>query len=173
MTTLVEYGTRCFYENTNFCSVLIVRSASWLKLTSSHIRKCCEENFYLCVRLMQNHMKLFSTTAQLFVWRLRLRVQKAQSTHYWHMGGKNLTPVNHHKCVGAVLSTEHWALRWQRYSETTAIKILCSKQAASLFSRCLNAVKNVLFRSFFTPVDALQLWWNFGKSVHARIACGL
>jgi len=28
MTTLVEYGTRCLYEDTNFYSVLIVRSAS-------------------------------------------------------------------------------------------------------------------------------------------------
>jgi len=28
MTTLVEYVTRCLYENTNFSSVLIVRSAS-------------------------------------------------------------------------------------------------------------------------------------------------
>ena len=27
MTTLVEYGTRCLYEDTNFYSVLIVRSA--------------------------------------------------------------------------------------------------------------------------------------------------
>ena len=67
MTTLVEYGTRCFYDNTNFYSVLIVRSASLLKLKSSHMRKCCEENFYLCVRLMQNHMEIFSTTAKLFV----------------------------------------------------------------------------------------------------------
>jgi len=30
MTTLVEYGTRCLFEDTNFYSVLIVRSASWL-----------------------------------------------------------------------------------------------------------------------------------------------
>jgi len=29
--------------------------------------------------------------------------------------------------------TEYWALRWQRHSETTAISILCSKQAAGLF----------------------------------------
>jgi len=65
MTTLVEYGTRCLYENTNFYSVLIVRSASWLKLKSSHFRKCCEKNFYLCVRLMQNHMEIFSTIAKL------------------------------------------------------------------------------------------------------------
>jgi len=28
MTTLVEYGTRCLYEDTNFYSVLIVRFAS-------------------------------------------------------------------------------------------------------------------------------------------------
>jgi len=28
MTTLVEYGTRWLYEDTNFYSVLIVRSAS-------------------------------------------------------------------------------------------------------------------------------------------------
>jgi len=61
MTTLVEYGTRCLYEDTNFFSVLIVRSASWLKLKCSHFRKCCEENFYLRVRLMQNHMEIFST----------------------------------------------------------------------------------------------------------------
>ena len=87
---LVGYGTRCLYENTNFYSVLIVRSAFWLKLKSSHFRKCCEKNFYLCVRLTQNHMEIFSTTAKLFVWRLRLRVRKAQSLHYWRMGGKNL-----------------------------------------------------------------------------------
>ena len=67
MTTLVEYGTRCLYEDTNFYSLLIVRSASQLKLKSSHFRKCCEENFYLCVKLMQNHMEIFSTTLQLFV----------------------------------------------------------------------------------------------------------
>jgi len=28
MTTLVEYGTRCLYEDTNFDTGLIVRSAS-------------------------------------------------------------------------------------------------------------------------------------------------
>jgi len=69
MATLVEYVTRCLYENTNFYSVLIVRSASSLKLKRSRFRKCCEKNFYLCVRLMQNHMGIFSTAAKLFVWR--------------------------------------------------------------------------------------------------------
>ena len=48
-------------------------------------------------------------------------------------------------------------------TETTAIKILCSKQAASLFSRCSNALKNVLFRFLCTPTYASQLWCNAGS----------
>ena len=55
---------------------------------------------------MQNHLETFPTTAKLFVWRLRLRVQKEQSPHYWHMGGKNLKSVNQYKYLGAVLGTE-------------------------------------------------------------------
>jgi len=55
---------------------------------------------------MQNHMEIFSTTAKLYVWRLRLRVQKAQSPHYWHIGGKNLKAVNQYKYLGIVLDTE-------------------------------------------------------------------
>jgi len=149
MATLVEYGTRCLYENTNFFSVLIVRSASWLKLKSSHFLKCCEENFYLCVRLMQNRMKMFSTTAKLLVWRLRLRVQKAQSPHYWHKTGKNLKSVNQYKYLGAVLDIE--LSDDKDIQRQLRSKILCNKQVASLFSRCSNAVKTVLFRSFIRP----------------------
>jgi len=52
---------------------------------------------------MQNHMKIFPTPAKLFVWRLRLRIQKAQSLHYWHKGGKNVISVNQYKYRGAVL----------------------------------------------------------------------
>ena len=37
---------------------------------------------------------------------LRLSVQKAQSPHYWHMGGKNLKSVDQYKYLGAVLDTE-------------------------------------------------------------------
>ena len=55
---------------------------------------------------MQNHMEIFSTIEKLFVWRVRLRVQKAQSPHYWHMGGKNLKSVQQNKYLGAVLDTE-------------------------------------------------------------------
>jgi len=54
---------------------------------------------------MQNHMEIFSTTAKLFV-RRGLRVQKAQSPHYWHMDGKNLKSVNQYKYLRSVLDTE-------------------------------------------------------------------
>jgi len=47
--------------------------------------------------------------------------------------------------------TGHWAPRWQRHSETTAIKILCSKQAASRFPRCSDAVKMYFFVPFVRP----------------------
>jgi len=43
MTALVEYGTRCLYQATNYCSVLIVWSASWLKFSFSEMlrRELC------------------------------------------------------------------------------------------------------------------------------------
>ena len=37
------------------------------------------------------------------------------------------------------------------------------------FSSCSNAVKNVLFRSFCTPMYASQLWCNFRKSCMQRL----
>jgi len=55
---------------------------------------------------MQNHMEIFSTTAKLFVWLLRVRVQKARSPHYWHMGGKDQKYPNQYKYLVAVLDTE-------------------------------------------------------------------
>jgi len=59
VTTLVEYGTWCLYEDTNFYSVLIVRSAFWLKLKSSHFRKSCEETFICVPRLCRIAWKYF------------------------------------------------------------------------------------------------------------------
>jgi len=58
------------------------------------------------VRLMQNHMEIFSTAEKLFVWSLRLRVQKAQSPDYWHVDGENLKSVNQYRYLRAGLDTE-------------------------------------------------------------------
>ena len=85
-------------------------------------------------------------------------------------------PTNSRYSSGRMMKSElfgevigYWALRWQTHSETTAISILCSKEAASLFFRCSNAVKNVLFRSFCTPIYVSQIWCNFRKSSMQRL----
>ena len=53
MTVSVEYITGCLYQATTFHSVLIVPSASSLKVKSSHFRKCCEKNF-ICDHLRKS-----------------------------------------------------------------------------------------------------------------------
>jgi len=120
-------------------------SASRLKLKSSHFRNCCEENFYLCVRLTQSCMEIFSIAAKLFVWRLRIRVQKAQSPHYWQMGGKNLKSVNN--CKYSI-----WELYW-----------ILSSQMTETFSRdnCdINIVQQTSCKPLFPDVQ-MQLKMYF------------
>ena len=112
---------------------------------------------------MQKRMEIFSTAAKLFVWRLRLRAQKAQSPHYWQMGGKNLKSVNHYKCLGAVLNTE--LSDDKDIQRQLWLKYCAAKKLRASFSRC----SNVLFRSFCTPMYALQIWWNFRKSCMQRL----
>jgi len=61
--------------------------------------------------------------------------------------------------------TDCWALRWQRHSgDNCHTNIMQQTSCEPLFSRCSNAVKNVLFRSYCTPTYASQLWCNFRKA---------
>jgi len=83
------------------------------------------------------------------------------------LGGQNVRSVNHCKYLGIVLDTElsddKDIQRQLPYQYCAANKLRGS------FSRCLNAVKNVLFRSFCTPMYAPQLWYNFRKSCMQRL----
>jgi len=65
------------------------------------------------------------------------------------------------------LSDDKDIQRQLRYQYCAANKLRTS------FSRCSNAVKNVLFRSFCTPMCSSQLWCNFRKSCmqRLRVAC--
>ena len=87
---------------------------------------------------------------------------KSTVTPLLTLGGKNVKSVNHCKHLGIVLDTElsddKGIQRQLRYQYCTANNLRAS------FSRCSNAVKNVLFRSFCTPVFASQLCCNFRKS---------
>jgi len=95
------------------------------------------------------------------------RTQNYHFSTYWYIGGQNVKSVNQHKCLGIVLDTElpddkdiQRQLRYQ---------YCASSMLRASFSQCTNAVKNVRFRSFCTPMYASQLWGNFMKSCMQRL----
>jgi len=142
-----------------------------LKTNSSHFRKCCEDNFHLCVRLMQNRMEIFPTAAKLLVWRLRPRVQKVQSPHYWQMGGKNLKSINHYKYLGAVLnilSSQMTKTFGDNCDKNTVQQTSCEP----LFSDVQSSQK-CTFSFLLYPHVCITNMVEFQKVMHAKIACGL
>jgi len=78
------------------------------------------------------------------------------------LGCQNVKSVIHYKHLGIMLDTEFSddkdIQRQLRYQYCAANKLRAS------FSRCANAVKNVLCLSFCTSMCASQLWCNFRKS---------
>ena len=118
-------------------------------------------------RRMQNRNALFSTATKLFVWHLRLKSAKSTATLFLKLGGQYVKSVDQFKYLGIVLDTElsddKDIQRQLRYQYCAANKLRAS------FSRCSNAVKNVLLRSFCTPLYASQLWCNFRKSCMQRL----
>ena len=120
----------------------------------------------MCARRMQNRMGLFSTATKLFVWRLRLKVQK--HSHSSLEIGCSMRKICWPTQISGIsldteLSDDKDIQRQLRYQYCAANKLRAS------FSRCSNAVKNVLFRSFCTPMYASQLWCNFRKSCMQRL----
>jgi len=109
---------------------------------------------------MQNCVKLFSTAATLFVWRLRLRPQKALSSvaDTGCTKGKSSFPL---QTFGVWI--RYWAFRWQRHSETTAQYQYCIALMRASFFWCSNAVKMY----FFVPSVGPCMNYNSGR--HASI----
>jgi len=67
--------------------------------------------------------------------------------------------VSHYKDLGIVWDA---GPRWIRYLDTTAM-------SKASFSWCSNAVKNILFHYFCTPMYASQLWCDFRKAYFQRL----
>ena len=92
---------------------------------------------------------------------------KSTATPVLKLGGQYVKAVDQYKYLGILLDTElsddKDIQRQLRYQHCAANKLRAS------FSRCSNAVKNVLFRSFCTPMYASQLWCNFRKSCMQRL----
>ena len=96
---------------------------------------------------------------------------KSTATPVLKLGGQYKKSVDQYKYLGILLDTElshdKDIQRQLRYQYNCAANMLRAS-----FSRCSNAVKNVLFHSFSTPMYACQLWCNF-KVMHAEIAGGI
>ena len=92
---------------------------------------------------------------------------KSTATPVSKLGGQYVNSVDQYKYLGILLDTEisddKDIQRQLRYQYCAAKKLRAS------FSRCSNAVKNVLFRSFCTPMYASQLRCNFRKSCMQRL----
>ena len=116
----------------------------------------------MCVQLMQDCMKLFSTAAKLFAWCLRLRVQK-----HGH-------PVADTGCTESKICfllqkfwdrIRYWALRWQRHSETNAISIWSSEKACELvFPDVRPQWKMYSFVPSVGPCMHHNYWCDFRKA---------
>jgi len=92
---------------------------------------------------------------------------KSTATPVFKLGGQYVKSVDQYKCLGILLDTElsdHKDIQRQlRHQYCAANKLRAA------FSRCSNAVKNVLFCSFSTPMYASHLWCNFRKSCMQRL----
>ena len=92
---------------------------------------------------------------------------RSTATPVLKLGGQYVNSVDQYKYLGIVLDTElsddKDIQRQLRYQYCAANKLRAS------FSRCSNAVKNVIFRSFCMPMDASQLCGNFRKSCMQRL----
>ena len=92
---------------------------------------------------------------------------KSTATPFLKLSSQYVKSVDQYKYLGIVLDTElsddKDIQRQLRYQYCAANKLRAS------FSRCSNAVKNVLFHSFCTPMYASQLWCNFKKSYMQRL----
>jgi len=70
--------------------------------------------------------------------------------------------VEQYKYLGIVWDTE--LLDDKDIQRQLRYQYCATNKLRAFFSRCSSAVKNVLFRSFCTPMYASQLWCNFRKS---------
>jgi len=97
----------------------------------------------------------------------RAKSAKSTVTPLLKLVGQYAKSVDQYKYLGNLLDTElsddKDIQRQRRYQYCAANKLRVS------FSRCSNTVKNVLFRSFCTPMYTSQLWCNFRKSCMQRL----
>jgi len=120
----------------------------------------------VCQAYAESHGIIFNCSKPICM-RFKAEGAKAQSSTILTLCGQNVRSVSHYKCLGIVLDTE---LSDDKGSQEKLPYQYCAanKLRASNF-RCSIAVKNILFRSFCTPMNASQLWCNFKKPCMQRL----
>ena len=120
----------------------------------------------LCEAYEESHRIIFNCNKTVCMT-FKAKSAKSTVTPLLTLGGQYVKSVDQYKYLGIVLDTElsddKDIQRQLRYQYCAANKLRAS------FSRCSNAVKNVLFRSFCTPMYASQLWCIFRKSCMQRL----
>jgi len=86
------------------------------------------------------------------------------------LGGPSVKSVTHYKYLGFVLDTE---LSDDSHSKTTAIPILCSKQAASFFFPMFKRSTKCTFSFLLYVHVCITTMVKFQDIMHAEIACTL
>ena len=113
-------------------------------------------------RIAWDYFQLQQTVCMTF----KAKSARSTATPVLKLGSQYVNSVDQYKYLGIVLDTELSddtdIQRQLRYQYFAANKLRAS------FSRWSNAVKNVLFRSFCTPMYATQLWYNFRTSCMQR-----
>jgi len=119
----------------------------------------------VCQAYAESHGIIFNCNKTVCMMFMPKRA-KSTVTPLLTMGCQNVKSVKQYKYLGIVLDTElsddKDIQKQPQYQYCAANKLWAS------FSRCSNAVKNVLFRSFCTPTYASHLWCNFRKSCMQR-----
>jgi len=120
----------------------------------------------VCQAYAESHGIIFNCNKTVCMT-FKAKSAKSAATPLLTLGGQNVNSVDQYKYVGIVLNTElsddKDIQRQLRHQYCAANKLRAS------FSRCSNAVKNVLFCSFCTPMYASQLWCKFRKSCMQRL----
>jgi len=122
----------------------------------------------VCQAYVKSHGIIFNCNKTVCMT-FKAKSAKSTVTLLLKLCGQNIKSADHYKYLGIVLDTElsddKDIQRQLRYQYCAANKLRAS------FPRCSNAVKNVLFRSFCTPIPmyASQLWCNFRKSCMQRL----
>jgi len=124
------------------------------------------KKYYRCVTGVCRNGIIFNCNKTVCMT-FKAKRAKSTATPVLKLGGQYVKCVDQYQYLGIVLDTElsddKDVQRQLRYQYCAAIKLRAS------FSSRSNAVKNVLFRSFCTPMYASQLWCNFKKSCMQRL----